>query len=357
MDRQIKYFFWRLLGRIFSNRRTDFTKENLDTLRSVLVIRPDRLGDVILSTPIYESIKRSLPKVRTTVLVQSGPAEVLNGNPFIDQIIHFNPKRPWSVFREFDKETFDLAIVLNQMFSGTAATLALLSKAPWRAGYANPEGTGIYNIQIPLPKTVKPEVQHNLDTLRHMEFHSLVEVPHIYFDDEIQTKVDRDLNDMNLHPARPLILVKPGTRLDKWGWRLEKFRHLVQELIRSQVGEVLLICGPGEDELITSIQTNGAPRALPSLGLRELTYLIERADLLICNHTGIMHLASAVKTPVLAIFKHGDAHRWGPYNTSHAILEERLSDALMPQTVIETVKKLLTSTLDRNQQVSRQSTG
>ena len=54
-----------------------------------------------------------------------------------------------------------------------------------------------------------------------------------------------------------------------------------------------------------------------------------------------MHLASAVKTPVLAIFKHGEIARWGPYHTTSIILEERNSDSLSSETVLESIDRLL----------------
>ena len=69
--------------------------------------------------------------------------------------------------------------------------------------------------------------------------------------------------------------------------------------------------------------------------------MIRYSDLLFCNHTGIMHLASATQTPVLVIFKHGNVKRWGPCNTRHVILEERNQDDLSPATVRENIDRLL----------------
>ena len=118
-----------------------------------------------------------------------------------------------------------------------------------------------------------------------------------------------------------------------------------------------MICGPGEEKMVISVQTNHFPKSLPPLGLRELAHLIERADLLICNHTGIMHLASAVKTPVLAIFKHGDSKRWGPYNTPNIILDERNHDDLTPKMVLVKARELLATYQNKNEPASRPSAG
>ena len=56
-----------------------------------------------------------------------------------------------------------------------------------------------------------------------------------------------------------------------------------------------------------------------------------------------MHLASAVKIPVAAIFKHGDTIRWGPYRVPRVILEERNNDSLSPEKVLKQVRNLLNS--------------
>jgi len=58
-----------------------------------------------------------------------------------------------------------------------------------------------------------------------------------------------------------------------------------------------------------------------------------------------MHIASAVETPLVVIFKHGQTWRWGPVNTRHILLEERDSDILLPETVLESINQLLKNTL------------
>ena len=158
-------------------------------------------------------------------------------------------------------------------------------------------------------------------------------------------KIWRDCRDAakNRHPDSPLVLIKPGTRVPEWGWRLDKFQAVAEHLLKTETAEVFLISGPGE-EAMTDQFIHGMeppPVRLPALSIKELALLIQKSDLLICNHTGIMHLASATKTPVLAIFKHGEIVRWGPYNTTSIILEERNSDFLSPETVLESIDRLL----------------
>ncbi|MFQ5715554.1 MAG: glycosyltransferase family 9 protein [Nitrospinales bacterium] len=344
MEKILKNAVWRLLGLLFQHPK-ERARPALDlrAVRSVLAIRPDRLGDVILSTPVYESLKQAFPEIRLSVLVNQNQREILSGNPFIDNIICWNPRRPLSVVRDLNKETFDLAIVLNQAFSATAATLALLSGAAFRVGYENRQSAWVYNISVPRAKEIKHEIQHNLDVLRFLGISSVRDAPRVDFDAALVRRMEGELEQRRRHQDRPLVLVKPGTRVPEWGWDLEKFRTVCECLQESRQAEVFIICGPGEEKWVASFARSmlNQPVILPALSTRELAFLIKRADLLLCNHTGIMHLASAVRTPVVAIFKHGDVKRWGPYQTRSAVLEERGGDALSPEKVLETIGQIL----------------
>ncbi len=142
------------------------------------------------------------------------------------------------------------------------------------------------------------------------------------------------------------MLIKPGTRIAEWGWSMEKFATLTDTLIKTETAEVFFITGPGEKAMVDSLmrRMDEKPFRLPPLSIKELALAIQQSHLLVCNHTGIMHLASAVKTPVLAIFKHGEIARWGPTNTPHVVLEERNDTSLEPDTVREGIVKLLRQT-------------
>ena len=338
LGQSVKKAFWLSLSLLVRRRKQKVELPiNFAAIRSILVIRPDRLGDVILSTPVYESIKRSFPRIHLTVLANQTP--ILANNPFIDRIISFDKKRPWRVLRELSVGKFDLVIVLNRAFSATAAMLALLSKAPLRVGYETREGMGVYNITLAGRKEPQHEIQNNLDLLRHIGVPTIHDTPSIHFNDAETRKMDALLKEKNRFPERPLILIKPGTRVPAWGWPWEKFQAVCDRLLAEQRAEVFIIQGPGEEAMINSFFRAGV--ILPTLSTKELACVIRRSRLLFCNHTGIMHIASAVQTPALVIFKHGEIARWGPYNTRYRILEERNGDTLSVEKVLATIDDIL----------------
>lgn len=344
MEKMFKRALWGFLNTLFHRGGTapalplDFNK-----IRSVLVIRPDRLGDVVLSTPVYASLKKSFSGVEVTALVDRAYKSLLADDPNVDRTLVFNKRNPIPLIKNLIAARFDVAITLNRKFSATAAAMAFFSGARWRVNYKTDEGAWLYNVQIPPRQGIQHETQNNLDLIRALGAKNIQEAPRIFFNPEEEQKTQAFLAANRKHPERPLVLVKPGTRVPAWGWKLEKFRTVCERLMESGRAEVFIICGPGEKEMVDSLFDNpeSKPFVLPPLSLKELAGLIAKCDLLFCNHTGIMHLASALQTPLAVIFKHGQIERWGPCHTRSMIFEERNGDFLTPEEVVAGLDKML----------------
>ncbi len=346
MIKKLKGLLWKVLGTFLAkNLPPSSAPFSPNKISSILTIRPDRLGDVVLSTPVYASIKKSFPNIKLTVLVKKGQSEILLENPYIDEIIVFDPKNILKTLKTLRSKKYDLAIVLNLVFSSTAVFFALLSKAPWRAGYDTPQGRDFFNLIVPKKNKLLHETQHNLDILRFLQFPIIEESPKLFIEEKAKKYVENLISDKVHFPDRPLILIKPGTRVLKWGWEIDNFKEVIKQLVESEQAEVFILQGPGEESLISKFTepSNAYGTIVPPLSIIQLAYLIQRSKLLVCNHTGIMHLASATQTPSLIIFKHGEIDRWGPICNKHIILEERNRDNLSPTIVIENIQRLLNS--------------
>jgi ADP-heptose:LPS heptosyltransferase len=339
----IKNVLWTSIGPMAHTRKHFPLPINFSSALSVLVIRSDRLGDVVLSTPVYASIKKSFPHLRISVLVNHSNTSILSNNPNVDEIIPFDSKNLGTIIKKIRRKRFDVVFTLNKKLSTTASLLALISKTKYRVGYAHNQTSWLYDVRLPVSSVTRHESLNNLELLNYAGITKTITPPCLYFSVDEEDKVDTMLNALRNHHERPLILIKPGVRIAKWGWSLQKFRIVAEKLIKSKKAEVFFIFGPGEESLIDSInkQTNGSIDRIPILPIKEVALVIKKSTLLFCNHTGIMHLASAVRTPVVAIFKHGEIARWGPINTQHILLEERNADTLSPETVLNKIDQLL----------------
>ena len=339
-----KNVLWWVLGFLFAKRKRPAKRPlDLESVKSVLVVRPDRLGDVVLSLPVYESIKSSIPGVHLTALVDKSNTGLLADNPHIDAVLEWDRNQPVKTLSALRRKKFDLAFTLNKTFSATASLFTLVSGAKYRVGYRQTQNAWMHDIQVAIDPEPRHEIENNLALLKAAGLRKIAHNPELHFNKKEVEKINALLDAKNRHPESPLVLIKPGTRLPEWGWQLDKFKAVTEILLKTETAEVFLISGPGEeamaDRFIRGMETT--PVRLPPLSIKELALLIQKSDLLFCNHTGIMHLASASRTPVLAIFKHGEIARWGPYNTTSIILEERNSDSLSPETVIESIDRLL----------------
>ena len=182
LEKKSKTILWKTLGRLARKRRpVPASSVDVEKIKSILVIRPDRLGDVVLSTPVYESIKRSLPKSRLTVLVDRAQAGILADNPFIDDLLELDRKKPWRAAAKLLRGKYDLALTLNKMFSATASMLTFLSAAKYRVGYTHPQNTWVHNVQISITEEPRHETQNNLELLRHLGLREISDRPQLYF--------------------------------------------------------------------------------------------------------------------------------------------------------------------------------
>ena len=343
-EKSAKTLLWKLAGALFSeNKSLPESGIDLHQIRSVLVVRIDRLGDVILSTPVYASIKRNLPDAKVTVLVNASGIGILRDNPNIDQVIEWKANKPWETLWQLRKEKFDLVFNLNKMFSATFSMLTRFSRSKWLVGYDHPQNRWVHQLRVPPEDDNRHETENNLELLRAAGFTDIAGRPEIFFNAEENAKVTSLISENKNQPEQALILIKPGTRVAQWGWSPKKFQSVINQLMQSVTKNVFIITGPGEEELVQSMIAGLDPKpfCLPKLTVKELALLIQRSDVLLCNHTGIMHLASATQTSVVAIFKHGNVQRWGPCHTRHVVLEERGEEDLSPETVFQAIQNLL----------------
>ena len=344
LEKKAKQILWNLVGACAGKAPSppdlplDFS-----AIQSVLVIRPDRLGDVVLSTPVYQTLKKAFPHLHISVLVDKSQAGLLADNPNISWVFAFDPKQPLNAFRQLRDEQFDLALTLNKKFSATATFFALCSGAKIRVGYDHPENAWAHNIRVPLEGPPRHESENNLDLLRALGIEEIQSQPQLYFNSAETQKIADLIQQYRPTRDQPVVLVKSGTRIAKWGWQWKKFQTVIEHLLESNKAQVWLVNGPGEEaELQTAIANmQRKPQLLPLLSAKELALLMQECDVLLCNHTGIMHLASAVDKPVCVIFKHGEIKRWGPLNSDSVVLEERNDDSLSSDTVLNTLLEML----------------
>jgi ADP-heptose:LPS heptosyltransferase len=300
-------------------------------LKQILVVRQDeRLGNLILITPFLEALQEILPHAHISALVSSRYADVLGGNPDVDEIIPFdkrkflhNPLRFMIFLRKLRRHAFDLAIDCGPVdnLSLNNALLTYLSGAPVRLGYLRGESSLFLNFLIPPSKEAQEEVDYHLDLLR-CSFGDVHRGRLKFFLTPQERKMAAERQrEWGLQEKDFVVGMHAGGRGQK-RWPMARFAELSQRLIQDYGAKVILFWGPGECQEIGQFESRSFTglTIAPPLEVRELAGHLECCAVFICGDTGPMHLALAIGTPTVAIFRVPNFGRYGQQGLHNKIV-------------------------------------
>ncbi len=292
-------------------------------LHNIVLWMPNWIGDVVLTIPSLQALRKKFPHSRVTVVARSPADELLSGHPAVDTVITlpFRPKNRFLSSVRFAwnlrKYQFDLGVVLPN--SLRSALLLFLTGAKNRLGY-NTEGRDLF-LTHPLSVTSKQKrSQYRVDYFFKIFSPLHLDEPEREFaslrPDKSDRPVDEFLAEMEINPGDALIAVHPGTSKPERGWHTDRFAILCQKLAKMRRVKIVLLGTESEAELLQKIHRNcpqGVAHRLPAMNLREIAALIGQCELFIGNDSGMMHVAAMVNTPVVGIFGPGSPDTSGPY--------------------------------------------
>ena len=306
---------------------------DLTGVKKILIVKLRHLGDVLLTGPVFASLKRALPDAQIDAYVYTEAFPMLEGHPALGRLIGYD--RKWKkmgffsrllqegrVLREIRKGGYDLVISLTEGDRGALA--AKVAKAPIRVGF-EPKGKWQKKIYTHVAKNcpgVRHTVERNLDALRRIGISPEERELYLHVPEEARKSIEQKIG------TAPFVMIHPTSRWRFKCWPKEKMRQLAESLI--QRGKKLVFTsGPdsAEMEMLEEI-TRGLD--VVNLGgritLKELAALIEKTELLICVDSVPLHMASALKKPVVAIFGPTSDVAWGPWRNKQArVVSQNLS--------------------------------
>lgn len=311
---------------------------DLSSVQQVLVIKMRHHGDVLLTSPLIAQLKKTVPNAHIDVFLYKDTLPMLEGHPAIsDYLLYDRNWKKLSFFKKVLKEIqllkkirckkYDLVINLTEGDRGAIA--AWISQAKIRVGF-DPKKKGFFGKKSTYTHLVKncPHPRHTverqLDVLRRMgifpkenERDLFLHIP-----DSAKTAVLKRLEKEELRP-QGYVLIHPVSR---WKFKCLAPQQMAQLMVTLQEkGErVVISAGPDPDEMAMVAEIISlAPQAeavnlAGQLTLKELSALIFFASALICVDSVPLHIASATKTPVVALFGPTSEQNWGPWMHSHA---------------------------------------
>lgn len=321
--------------------------EEWRSVRRVLAVRLDNLGDVLLATPAFRAIKDSLPDAMLSLLASPVGASVGRLTPDIDDIIVYQAPwvDPWmKIPHDSQREQRMIALLKERRFDGAiiftsyrqsalpAAYLCYLADIPLRVAGSIDGSGSMLTTRHKYPEQMMHEVERGLNlvgalglTTEHSDL--VLQIP---VDAEVY--VQEVLENIGVSRHHPLIVLHPGATMPSRMYPWDQY-VTIADLLVAKLGAILLLTGVDEErELVGRIHRHMRPDTRDAahnlagmLPFPAYCALVENADLIVTNHTGPMHIAAAIKTPAVILFAetHSPA-QWGPWKSPHRLLSHEV---------------------------------
>ncbi len=301
-------------------------------IRRILVRQVNWVGDAVLTLPALDALKQRFPLAEISLLAKPWVRDLFAGHPAVDRILDYRTEGPhrgirgrWRLARELSQTGFDLAVVLPNSFD--AAVIPWLAGIARRAGYPTDGRRWLLTHPIPGPacSAGRHHVERYLDIVRALGADGTASL-RLPVTEERRQKSQRLLRDHGIGPEDAIVAVNPGSIYGSAKqWPAERFAAAADTLADRCRARIVLVGSERERPILEQVAAGMRRPTINLAGctdLGTLVGLLSRADLLLSNDTGAMHIAAAAGTPVLAIFGPTSAQETGPLGACSRIVRE-----------------------------------
>jgi len=301
-------------------------------MRSILVIRLSSLGDVILSTPIVRQLQHTYPDAALDVAVASRFAEVYAHNPRIRNLWAVDPSTTadnseadavkLSMHESVPDRKYDLIVDLQHNVRSAALRHGLGHTVVLAPKYRLQKLALVWLKKK--PREITPIVDRYREPLAHLPLAMDTDGPEVWLAHE---RADGAYVPRLPHrrPAGPMhVAMAPGAQHATKRWPVARYAELCAALV-GKGARVTLLGGPADREICQAIaDASGVEvgRADGAETLAQTAAVLDSADVLVTNDSGVMHLGAARRVPTVALF--GSTVRelgFAPYGVRHTIVE------------------------------------
>ena len=335
------------------------------TLNRVGIVMMSAVGDAVHVMPIIHAIKAHSPAAHITWVLQPGPATLVRGHPLVDDIVLFDRSKGWKGFletrRELASRRFDVVLALQVYFK--AGLITSFTHAPIKLGFDRErarDANWLFTTHRILPHTG----QHVQD--QYFEFLDALGVSRGDpqwtlgpWNDE-ERAWQRDFHAQFDRPIAPIVV---ATSKESKDWMPERWAAVCHILWNDFGLQPVLVGGRSPREVAAeTVILRDAPMAHSALGsgLRRLAAILEGAAVALSPDTGPLHLAIALRTPVISLLGYTNPKRVGPYDFARDLMIDAYGDPgedypldmtyrenRMPRITVDDVRAMLTRWQER----------
>lgn len=277
-------------------------------IKKILIIKNDKIGDLVLSTGIFRELKKEFPNSRITVIASSSNNELISKNPHINKIIiqDYPPKgfsdliAYYKISKKLRNEKFDLGIDLRGSIFNIFFFLNL-AKVKYKIGFYNRSFSRLFLDFAYKKNRINSHVTfQRIDLInKALNLKTKNDWPDIHISSQDKEKTS---NFIKKYKLKKFISILPDASLEKKQWPIQNWDTLIKYLQRKYPMYQILLLGMDSSKL-QKLKNDNPHVILPdsSLPLRALYLLFTRSTLTICHDGGPMHLAWAGKSNLLAL--------------------------------------------------------
>ncbi|MGB2867195.1 MAG: lipopolysaccharide heptosyltransferase II [Bacteroidota bacterium] len=300
--------------------------------KNILVVQTAFIGDVILTLPLVQLIKKNFPETSVDIVVVSRASGLFSNHPSIRNVIPYDKRGRDKGIRGFrriqrtlESNRYDLAVVPHR--SLRSALLVRMAGIPRRVGFSTSAGRWLLTDRVQYRSGIH-EIERNISLLSALGFNVTGhELPRVYPSDADRDAVERLFQGLSMDPSAPMVGVAPGTIWNTKRWPKERFAEVVRRL-GSEGFEVLLVGGDEDTDLCQEIKVLADSTRVRNVAgkftLLQSAEALRRCKVLLTNDSAPMHLGVAVQTPVVALFG-ATVPEFGfaPYGAKDIVLETK----------------------------------
>jgi lipopolysaccharide heptosyltransferase II len=291
---------------------------------NILAVRFSSIGDILLTTPLLRAIRHSYPSARITVVTKRRYLPLLSHNPHVYRMIGLAPGRSLtSLATELRGDRYTDLLDLHGNLRSHA--LRLLVPGRWR-GYPKHRLARALLVRGKRNRyrDRRPVAERYFSAVRHLHVVPDGTPPEFFIGPEAAEEATGWLESVGLTPGSGFVAIAPGAAHATKRWPLAHWRALIERLERDG-HRVVLVGGPDDTAMAAELAgavSDGIANAAGKFGLQGTGAILQRARALVSGDTGVMHMATGVATPVVALFGPTvEAFGFFPYTTRARVVE------------------------------------
>jgi heptosyltransferase-2 len=297
---------------------------NKSEIKTILIRATNWVGDAVMSLPALEAVKECFPESKLVVLARPWVIPLFENHPMIDEVMSLgegtgcfrNAAAILKTVLQIRKRRYNLAILFQNAFE--AALIAYLGGVKYRVGYDTDHRRFLLSHPVirDRDKIHEHQVEYYLSLVREIGCDAKVRYPQLFVSGNHREKMRSVLAEKAVDQSDFVLGLGPGAVYGPAKrWPAERFAAVADMAVERWGARIMILGSNKEKDIcakVSDIMNNPSIDLCGQVNLGEAAALVGRCNLFLSNDSGLMHIASALNVPLVAIFGSTDPFATGP---------------------------------------------